>query len=130
MDLLKKTVLALLVAVWLPATSHCLLVALSGLESLACCSHEEPPLRTSHDNDCHTDTCASVESGLYKVEASQVLAPAPASVLMLFDCRALERQSTPGLAGRTAPNRPAELLPSVHFHTRAALPPRAPDRIA
>lgn len=130
MNLLKKIALAVLVAVWLPATSHCLLVALSGLESLACCSHEKATSTASHGNDCHTDTCASVESGLYKVEAGDVLAPAPLLTLALFDCWELTGQHTRSLSARSAFDQPAELLPSLHFRTRAALPSRAPDAIA
>lgn len=129
MNLLKKLALAVLVAVWVPATSHCLLVALSGLESLACCSHEEPAPVAPHDSDCHTDTCASVESGLYKVEVSQLPAPAPLLTLALFDCWEPGRRSRPGLSAPRASDPPVELLPSLHFRTRAALPPRAPDAI-
>lgn len=119
----------MLVAVWLPATSHCLLVALSGLESLACCSHETPAPVAPHDKDCHTDTCGSVESGLYKVEIGQPVAPAPLLTLALFDCWEPVGQSTPGLSTPGASDPPAELLPSLHFRTRAALPSRAPNVI-
>lgn len=125
MNLLKKITLVILAAVWLPATSHCLLVALSGLESLTCCAAESAKATAPQEEECDADACATVEAGFYKIETVHV-APQSLPKLMLFESCALDRRS---LSSESAPefiSVPLELRPSLHFRTRASLPARAP----
>ncbi len=129
MTLLRKIALVLLVALWVPATSHCLLVALSGLESPACCSEIKTDSSEPHDSDCSTDGCAGVESGRYKTEHSRLAAPQPLMTLVLFDAPALDdRPSILPSAGEASDPLPT-FVTAVQFQTRTALPARAPDAI-
>ena len=83
---LKKTLFILLAALWLPAVSHCDLEHLPGFAFLACC--ELPTEASEHNNDCQTDNCGTVESGLYKLEEHSDAAPAP---ILILDVAVLAR---------------------------------------
>jgi hypothetical protein len=56
----------LVLAVWGLARMHCALEQVSGLGFLACCQHTDAA--PHEDNDCDTDICADVESGLYQMD--------------------------------------------------------------
>ena len=126
MLVLRKCALVMLLALWVPMSSHCLLVTLSGLDSLSCCSHEEASTDASHEDECSTDACATIESGFYKTEKARVAAPHPELQLALFDGLELEatphRSASPPLDAKFPP----ELTSSLHFRMRAAIPARAP----
>jgi hypothetical protein len=125
-SLFRKIVLVALVTLWVPATSHCLLVALSGMESLACCADEQAA-PAPQDDTCKTDGCSVVESGLYKTELNHVSIPQPALALVMFD--GWDPWGRPSLMASpaAASGLPLDFAPSRHFRTRTALPARAPD---
>jgi len=125
-NLLKKIGLVILVTAWLPATSHCLLVALSGLESLACCASDSFESTASPDENCDGDACAAVEAGFYKLETVQVAAPQPMLELALFESGIPDKQLSSPQSTQATVSIPLELRPSLHFRMRASLPARAP----
>src|SRR5436309_694571 len=67
----KAIVSLLCLATWLPATQHCKLESLPGLEFLHCAGD------TPEKSDCAGDSCQSVETGSYKPSDHQRVAPAP-----------------------------------------------------
>jgi hypothetical protein len=115
-----------MVALWLPATLHCQLEELPGLQFLTCCDHEtEAP---HQDDDCQTDFCAMVEGGLYKTNGSKVTAaPMAARLIDDFALAASTDAQAPGRRGLPATANLAELSVTWQFSYRAALPPRAPS---
>jgi hypothetical protein len=122
---LVKMVAALLLAMWLPVTFHCLLEALPGFGFLACCQHQD--VAPHQDSDCETDSCAVVESGHYLVEDNPVLMPPSATVpsflfpnLLILPLAVAELG--PPLGGAAPPG----LANTWQFCTRAVLPIRAP----
>ncbi len=125
---LRKTLLVLTALLWLPVSNHCKLEVIPGLEFLACCTHAG---QTPHqDDDCKSDGCASVESGLYKTEDRSIATSQPASVplpailiALLWDA-SLAVPAGPNLAVSQAP---AEMPKTWQFASRAALPVRAPS---
>lgn len=117
-----------LVAVWPLATSHCNIEQLPGFAFLACADTAE----TTHaDRDCKTDTCASVESGLYKTEDAQPVVPTPPLVSseLLTGIR-LSSIEPAGFQVPRSATAPAELSQLWQFSLRAALPPRAPSSVS
>ena len=125
-----KTILVLaLVALWVPATLHCKLEELPGLQFLACCDHKDNA--PHQDDDCRTDSCAMVEGGLYKTSNPKVTIPAPASMIV-FDLTSV------AAAGATSSlhhfqfftGGSPELPVTWQFSLRAALPPRAPSPVS
>ena len=117
-----------LVALWLPATLHCKLEELPGLQFLACCDHEQAA--PHQDDDCRTDSCAMLEDGLFKVSNPKVVVPPPL-LAMIPDF-----STAPASGRRLAPvqvcilaDRAPELPVTWQFSTRAALPPRAPSLV-
>ena len=116
-----------LLALWVPATAHCQLESLRELEMLSCCTLEDDSFSTAHhEDDCATDACAAVESGLYKLQDEQCLAPDPPQVIdvthatLVEDTLEVPRVSEATLA-------PPEFLHSWLFTLRAAPAPRAPS---
>ncbi len=123
---LIRTITAVtLLAAWLPATSHCLLGAVDLMPGTNCQephSHGEGEPEHSHD-DC--GSCGTVESGHYKLSAKDAyhltfqatlnwqlrLSAQFANFLLV----------SPVDSGRAPPD-----LARWQFHTRAALPGRAP----
>jgi hypothetical protein len=69
----------LCLAVWLPATQHCQLEKLPGLDFLRCATD------TPADSDCRGDSCEVVERGAYKVPESGDMVVIPPCLEMLFE---------------------------------------------
>ena len=70
---LHLTAAVLLLGLWVPATAHCNLESVPGLEFLSCCDHADTA--PHEDDDCETDACAIVESGFYKIEDDGAVLP-------------------------------------------------------
>ena len=120
-----------LAAVWLPATSHCLLGAAGRLPGFCCESeHQHDGDVQSQDEHNECDVCTAIESGDYNLRKPvdtdfnldaalawehvfRLLIPASAERCILISSRA-----PPGLAKRWA------------FMIRAAIPGRAPSFFA
>jgi len=127
---LKKLTMVILLALWVPVTSHCVLVALSGLEEFACCDHSEEESLPAHEDECATDACSILESGFYKTEVEAVATPARVLNLIVFEIPEPLPHPTLGAASCRSADPPADLIPTVSFRTRTALPARAPDSLA
>ena len=117
-----------LLALWLPASNHCRLELLPGLDFLTCCTHDVPDADTHHKDDCQTDSCETVEAGLYKTESHRVMVPAPVLVLVASITPDLETLTRAQPLSIAAPGTYPPELPKVwQFTFRAAAPPRAPS---
>ncbi len=119
----------LLVALWPLVTSHCNLEQMPGLGFLACAdgTNTAPP----HENSCETDSCASIESGFYKIEDGHQAVPQPTLVPSAFLTAVLMEAVQP--AASTSPvldGVPPELPKLWQFSCRTALPPRAPSFVS
>jgi len=129
-----KTILVMgVLAFWLPATNHCRLELIPGLEFLDCCSHSEDEQASDHhENDCDGDLCAQVEDGLYKAESYRVVIQAPPASLVGFLPALLEQAPRPERVRtmRRLDASPPELPKTWQFSFRAAAPPRAPSPVS
>ena len=127
-----KSVAVLLLVLWVPVTMHCVIESLPGIEFLSCCLHDDAkpePSPAHQDNDCETDACATVESGLYKQEDSSQPLSVPLLALAVWMWTAdPPTDSTPVLI--PASSAPPELARFWQFSYRTALPPRAPSLVA
>jgi hypothetical protein len=127
MSRLARTLLFVLVALWLPVTLHCRLEAAGVLDQHdACCASEPTAVPLS---GCQ-DACPTVEEALFKESAQDLKVDAPAlnHCFACFSALALERdlRAEPTLSPvRHAP--PLELRVAWQFITRAAPPARAPS---
>jgi hypothetical protein len=117
-----KAILSLaLVAIWLPATSHCKLERLPGFQFLECASD------CPTSSDCATDGC-ELEDSFYKTPDNVPLV-APAGLVLAVVSSLSPNEDLPSLAfgvgfGSAAP---PELPQNWRFHRRAAGLPRAPS---
>ncbi len=116
----------LLLALWMPATTHCKLEVLPGLDFLACSESDHPI--PHQDSGCEKDACASVESGDYRIDYNPPLNLLPPSVLMPVTLDLLAAEPLPSDQYLTASHlSPPEMLKPWQFCMRAALPVRAPS---
>lgn len=121
---LRSPVALLLLALWLPATQHCVFGAALDWEverSGTTCHHDE--------SGTHEDVCTMVEGGDYLAGAT--LAHVPAPNLTTLACLAclhaqLLAEAPPLAPPAWAKNSPDEWVPRWAFVARAALPARAP----
>lgn len=117
-----------MLALWLPATSHC---SLESVWDVFSC-HDETPLTVAGDS-CRQDSCEVVENGAYlKGVADLRLAPAE---LVLPLCWAMllsvpEERVLAVLGGSLEEPEVWHLNRTWVFVRRAALPARAPSRVA
>ena len=127
-----QTIMMLLLAiVWLPVTSHCLLLeSASNFEFFSCCEHEETGT-DHHEDECATDSCSLVEGAKYKSSLQRVTVP-PLDTRVLFELPPLlETSLTPITTGTHQPDDTLAQLPvSWQFSARTALPPRAPSLVS
>lgn len=124
--LLRAMLTMLLVALWPLATSHCSLEQLAGLDFLACA--DEAAAAPHQDQDCGTDSCASVESGCYKTEDASHVVPTPSLMAsVLLNDLPLEAGPSGDASLTVLDFVPPELPNFWQFSLRTALPPRAPS---
>ena len=116
-------------ALWPLVVSHCDLEQLPGFEFLAC---GDGAAETPHqDNECETDSCASVESGLYKTESGRLEVPTPSVTLSAFlTASLLEATRFDSACNVTFDSTPPEIPSAWRFLLRTALPPRAPSLVS
>ena len=112
-----------MLALWLPATLHCQLESIPGMEFVRCASD------TPNQSDCSGDGCCAVEKSLYKSEQHRLTIP----VFLPISCAPLVHvaNTLPAVAGLgilTA--APPELLNTWQFAFRTASPPRAPSFVS
>ena len=110
----------MMLALWLPATFHCQLESIPGLEFVRCSSD------TSNQSDCKDDGCCAVEKSQYKSEQHRQTIP---DFLPISSAPLLNQANTlpvgAGLGILTA--APPELVKTWQFAFRTASPPRAPS---
>lgn len=124
-----KTVVALvMMAVWLPAQSHCLLERAGWLWSGDCCPEVDGTSESPAKAPCSEQICCNLDSPTYKLDDEQTVVQAPAAFL-LGPARPVPIELAP-LAERPqrlCPLASPELPVTWQFSRRAALPPRAPS---
>ena len=115
----------LLLAVWLPATQHCVLDA-AGVFTKSC--SDNPGVGENHAKDA----CATVESSAYKASADTLKVSAPGLVAVLCSlCVPLEHAASPPpsvILPAGSLDRPRDWVSTWQFAQRAAPSPRAPSR--
>jgi hypothetical protein len=128
-----RTALSLLLAVlWLPVTSHCLLLeSFSELEFLACCEHQDAPAPTHHEDECATDACATLENAQYQSCGHRVtVPPLNPQVAFLYPARPVVARPAAALAFRQVDRHLPYLPGPWQFIVRAAPVPRAPSIVS
>lgn len=122
---LKKSLLILLAALWLPAMSHCSLEQSIGLAFLAC--HPTAAADSHQSSDCEGDVCATIEDGLFRPEEGAITVVAPALRLTALILSLVEAEPA------VAVSLPADTLAICRgwqFACRTALLPRAPSPLS
>ena len=129
---LKTTLVMAVLAFWWPATNHCRIELIPGLEFLDCCAHSPDEQASEHHaNECDGDLCAQVEDGLYKAESNQIVVEAPSTSLLGVPPAVLEQTPRPDRTHPILPETsPPELPKTWQFSFRAAAPPRAPSLVS
>ena len=114
----------LLLAVWLPATQHCVLDA-AGVITKSC--SDNPGVGENHAKDA----CVTVESSAYKASADTLKVSAPDLVAVIcFLCLQREPAATPPpsvILPAGSLDRPRDWVSTWQFVQRAAPSPRAPS---
>ncbi len=133
MSKIRAALTILLATLWLPVSSHCLLLEVSsGLESLSCCTHTEAQeAAPHHEDDCATDACSVVEGAKYQSSFQRVTVP-PLDTHVLFELLPLlEPTLTSTVIGTHQSDDALARLPVAwQFSARTALPPRAPSFVS
>ena len=128
---LKAIVAGLLLGIWLPMTSHCLLEAAGlmpdWLQCVGSCAAD-----SGHPGDCaETDSCASLESATYKMdEAGPVLPALPVAWVVHVFIQTSQVAVPPAIRPIGALLSPPHLLVTWQFFLRAAFPPRPPSLLS
>ena len=123
----RNVMVIMLLALWVPATTHCQMQSILEWEVLSCCTHEEAPSSAApHQDDCSSDVCATVESGLYKLRDEPCLLPVPLQVMERVECAPVEGALN-ALRVSAGSQAPPEVSHSWIFALRAASAPRAPS---
>src|SRR5262245_7683031 len=112
-----------MVVFWALITNHCGLERIPGLKLLACAPEAETAPHLPFDCG-DTDACATIESGHYKSEESQVSAGRASFALLVFTFALLSDLTGPELSiNHLSPEfTPRELAQGWQFSFRTALP--------
>jgi len=133
MQMMKAFLMLGLAIIWLPVSSHCLLIESSAaLEFLACCTHTDTNAAPEHHaDDCATDPCAVVEGAKYKSSFQRVTVP-PLATQVTFELPPLCDSSLISASGGLHQSGAAlaQLPVTWQFSARTALPPRAPSLVS
>ena len=120
----RNIFLALAAFLWLPASAHCWLVTVPGLQFLQCAT----VAADDRAGSSHCTGCCAVEKSQYRSESASLLAPTPGQIAGLPDTApvviaAQPDDFYPGILTAAPP----EIFSCRHFLSRAALPARAPS---
>lgn len=124
--LLRTVVGWVLLLVWLPATSLCLVERAGWLANDDCCPSSAP--KSSPGKQSNDTTCCTLASASYKADDySRLHIAAPLFIgVLIFEAFAAEAE--PGDTVLKADDlSPPVLLKTWQFTSRTALPPRAPS---
>jgi len=115
---------------WLPISVHCELEEIPALQFLSCCPDDDAA--PHQDDDCETDGCAVVESGLYKTEERRASLPAPILVFCVVSnwLAAAPVAPEPAIFDLPPVSPPPEISVGWHFSFRTALLPRPPSFVS
>ena len=109
-----------LLVLWVPITSHCMLENVRGLEFLKC------PTDTPDGAPCQ-DECSQLESASYKISDTHTdFLPAVLTEILTFVILEFPADEQPINVIETPP----EIPPSWQFIFRTALAPRAPSFVS
>lgn len=135
-QLLFRTMAVCLALLWVPASSHCRIEALTGAVLFACAGdsshddcHDDAPL----DDHCGGDSCATVESGHYRGNLQPVTLTPPVGAHLLLSLLLQETSAldlSPDRSRSIAGQPPPELSVSWQFSHRVVLSPRAPSFVS
>lgn len=127
-----RRILALvLLALWVPATSHCAVETLLGVVNEHCetvCAHDGPDAATH----LASDACEMLEQGDFKPAVAELAVPAPALTVLACLGRvhaALLAEAEPLAPTAWSGDHPADWVPVRHLASRAVAPARAPNLI-
>jgi hypothetical protein len=120
-----------LLALWVPATSHCAVETVLGIVNEHCeavCAHDD----SATDAHPAADACEMLERGEFKPAVAELAAPAPA--LTVLAClshvhAALLAEARPLAPPAWSGDHPADWVPVRHLASRAVAPARAPNLI-
>jgi hypothetical protein len=120
---LKKIMALLLLVLWMPITSHCLLESAGLMPEIFCCENDCSPIEKDS-----TDECATLETAVYKTTDGDAVLVVPdfQAVLMVVLLPA-ETVSLPLPASGFLTVAPPPLPVTWQFLQRAALPVRPPS---
>lgn len=123
MSRFRALITAVLLVLWMPATSHCALESVGLLEQSQGCANA---------HDCAGDACRAVESGFLKQTslATKIVAP-DLSTCLLSLCLQIVAPTTLVSVANFSQGVPVETqgwVVSWPFEQRTALPARAPSR--
>ena len=131
MKLFRLIVVWTLAAIWLPATSHCLLGAAGWLPEFCCESeHQHDGDQQPRDEHNECDVCTAIESGDYNFSKS---VDYDFNLDAAIAWEHVFRLATPALAEQGIPlssRAPPGLVKRWAFVIRAAIPGRAPSFFA
>lgn len=122
-----RSFIALVVlALWMPATSHCALESAGLLKFAGCCDHDAQDVH--HDAGMHPHDCASIDRTVPSANHDG-LATSPIFFLAYELAAPVTAAALPRVAvlHRTSDDPPEDWLTSWDFEHRTALPARAPS---
>ena len=122
----RRLLALVLLALWVPATSHCAVETVLGWVNEYCfsaCGH------TGEESHPVADACATLEEGDFKPAFETLTAPAPMlSVLACLRCvhAAVLADARPLAPPAWSADHPDAWVPERHLTRRAVAPARAP----
>ncbi len=126
MNPLRRSLIILLLALWLPATLHCAIGSSDPFDSaVTCCT--DGRTTAAGEGHCTVDNCSMLESDLARLAGDDLVVPAPVAFPCLF--YRIEIPPETIIVPTVSPKRtpcPPELARTWQFVARAALSPRAP----
>lgn len=130
---LRRICALVLLALWVPATSHCAVETVldwaADEHCVAACAHDASEAAEHVANDA----CATLEGGAIKAQLGQLVAPAPSytTVLACLACvhAALLAEAEPPAPPAWSGGHPRDWMPVRHIAVRAVAPARAPNLI-
>lgn len=129
---LRRIIALVLLALWLPATSHCALETVLGVVNDHCessCSHDFAGGDADAAAHLAADSCDVVESGAFKPVLESLAAPAPSLwVLVCLSCvhAVVLAEARPLAPPAWSADNPDSWVPARHLARRAIAPARAP----
>jgi hypothetical protein len=126
-DRLKILTGWLMLVIWLPATSLCLVERAGWLSADECC--QKSATDTSPANSTEKTACCALGSSSYKANENERLLSLPFDFLATLDFVPASSHLVEGYCN-AATQAPPDLSVTWQFSFRTALPPRAPSPLS